>query len=159
MEKDKPTVALNYVGQNSEIHNHLVELLMDAWTSLDPNIIEPLLAEDLHYYSWWVMSEIHSKSEYLRAAIFQMEMFGCSEQERKKIRGKLSYLKMIRGDDELYTRLFYRYCDAQCRPPFLELHKLPDYYSRPFLRVSSIIAMFDEAEYEIYENDNTDNTF
>lgn len=65
MEKDKPTVALNYVGQNSETHNHLVELLLDAWTSLDPNIIEPLLAEDLHYYSWWVMSEIHSKSEYM----------------------------------------------------------------------------------------------
>ena len=58
-------MALNYVGQNSETHNHLVELLLDAWTSLDPNIIEPLLAEDLHYYSWWVMSEIHSKSEYM----------------------------------------------------------------------------------------------
>lgn len=95
----------------------------------------------------------------LRAAIFQMEMFGCSEQERSRIRGKLSYLKMVRGDDELYTRLFYRYCDALRRPPFLELHKLPDYYSRPLLRVSTLIPMFDESEYEIYESDSPYNQF
>lgn len=95
----------------------------------------------------------------LRAAIFQMEMFGCSEQERRRIRGKLSYLKMIRGDDDLYTRLFYRYCDALCSPPFLELHKLPDYYSRPLLRASSLIAVFDESEYDEDEPDNPYNPF
>ena len=46
-------------------HKDLIESLRHAWESLDADIIEPLLAEDLHYYSWWALVEINSKNDYL----------------------------------------------------------------------------------------------
>lgn len=58
----------------------------------------------------------------LRAAIFQMEMYGCSKQECRRIRGKLSYLKMVRGYDEVYWKLDIRYDNALHSAPFLEQH-------------------------------------
>ena len=46
-------------------HNKLVETLRLTWETLDTDLIEPALAEDLHYYSWWAMIEFHNKGEYL----------------------------------------------------------------------------------------------
>lgn len=49
----------------NEAHNSLVACLCDAWEALDADQIEPLLAEDLHYWSWWLMKETHTKKEYM----------------------------------------------------------------------------------------------
>lgn len=46
-------------------HNRLIETLRLAWEALDADIIEPILAEDLHYYSWWALIEMNSKQAYL----------------------------------------------------------------------------------------------
>ncbi|MBR1927211.1 MAG: hypothetical protein IJ840_05625 [Bacteroidales bacterium] len=49
----------------SDSHNNLIESLRSAWESLDAGLMEPLLADDLHYYSWWALVEMNSKEEYL----------------------------------------------------------------------------------------------
>ena len=49
----------------SDCHKQLIESLRRAWESLDADIIEPLLADDLHYYSWWALKELNSKHDYL----------------------------------------------------------------------------------------------
>ena len=50
---------------STDQHNRLVETLRLAWETLDADIIEPLLADNLHYYSWWALVEINSKDDYL----------------------------------------------------------------------------------------------
>lgn len=50
---------------SSDCHINLIESLRHAWESLDADLIEPLLAENFHYYSWWVLVEINSKHDYL----------------------------------------------------------------------------------------------
>lgn len=65
MKEKKPIVSSLYEGQNTDVHNNLVETLVKAWETLDASLIEPLLHDELHYYSWWVMSEMHSKGEYM----------------------------------------------------------------------------------------------
>lgn len=50
---------------STDSHNHLIESLRSAWESLDADIISPLIAEDLHYYSWWTLVEFNSKEAYL----------------------------------------------------------------------------------------------
>ena len=49
----------------NEIHNKLIAELCDAWEALNADLVEPLLADDLHYSSWWLMKETHTKDEYL----------------------------------------------------------------------------------------------
>lgn len=49
----------------SDCHKQLIESLRRAWESLDAYLIEPLLTEDLHYYSWWALIEMNSKQAYL----------------------------------------------------------------------------------------------
>lgn len=39
--------------------------LAEAYTKYDASIIEPYLADDVHYASMWVFQELTSKSEYL----------------------------------------------------------------------------------------------
>ena len=46
-------------------HEELIGALKEAWTKLDAEILAPLLADDLHYYSWWSLVELNSKEEYL----------------------------------------------------------------------------------------------
>ena len=46
-------------------HAQLIELLRHAWENLDIESVVPYLSDDLHYSSWWVMEELHSKEEYL----------------------------------------------------------------------------------------------
>lgn len=60
----KPTGDGLYERQNIGIHNELIRKVFEAWDNLDPERIIPLLAPDLHYYSWWVISEMHTKEEY-----------------------------------------------------------------------------------------------
>ena len=50
---------------SNEIHDHIIEILRLAWDTLDADLIEPLLAADLHYYSWWALVEFHCKEDYL----------------------------------------------------------------------------------------------
>ena len=50
---------------SSIIHEKLVGTLRSAWENLDPDIIEPYLSENLHYYSWWAMVEFNCKEDYL----------------------------------------------------------------------------------------------
>lgn len=49
----------------SDCHKQLIESLRSAWESLDADLIEPLLAEDLHYSSWWALKELNNKEDYL----------------------------------------------------------------------------------------------
>ena len=56
-------------------HEELIEVLKEAWTKLDADLIEPYLAEDLHYYSWWAMLEIHSKASYLAYIIERFQSY------------------------------------------------------------------------------------
>lgn len=39
--------------------------LAEAYTNYDASIIEPFLADDVHYASMWVFQELTSKSEYI----------------------------------------------------------------------------------------------
>lgn len=50
---------------SNDSHDNLIETLRLAWERLDVDLIEPILADDLHYYSWWAMIEFHNKGEYL----------------------------------------------------------------------------------------------
>lgn len=50
---------------SSDIHNKLIGTLRQAWENLDANLIEPLLADDIHYSSWWAMVELNNKEDYL----------------------------------------------------------------------------------------------
>ena len=49
----------------NEVHNKLIAELCDALEALNADLIEPLLAEDLHYSSWWLMKETNTKKEYM----------------------------------------------------------------------------------------------
>ena len=49
----------------NETHNNIIEILRIAWDTLDADLIEPLLADNLHYYSWWAMVEFHTKDDYM----------------------------------------------------------------------------------------------
>ena len=49
----------------SDCHKQLIESLRSAWESLDADLIEPLLTEDFHYYSWWALKELNNKEDYL----------------------------------------------------------------------------------------------
>lgn len=49
----------------SDSHNNLIESLRLAWETLDAGLMEPLLADDLHYYSWWALVEMNGKEKYL----------------------------------------------------------------------------------------------
>ena len=49
----------------NDSHNHLIESLRTAWENLDANLIEPLLADNIHYYSWWALVELNSKEDYM----------------------------------------------------------------------------------------------
>lgn len=50
----------------SNTHYELIDKLRKAWIDLDATLIEPLLANSLHYYSWWALVELNSKEEYLK---------------------------------------------------------------------------------------------
>ena len=56
-------------------HEELIEALKEAWTQLDADIIEPYLSEDLHYYSWWAMVDIHSKESYMAYIIDRFQSY------------------------------------------------------------------------------------
>ena len=40
-------------------------MLRLAWEKLDVSLIEPILADDLHYYSWWTMVGLNKKEDYM----------------------------------------------------------------------------------------------
>ena len=65
--------------ETSEKHDNLIEILRKAWESLDADMIEPLLAEDIHYSSWWTMVELHSKKEYLAYIKERFQTYSFSE--------------------------------------------------------------------------------
>jgi hypothetical protein len=50
---------------SSDIHDKLIETLCLAWDNLDVGLIEPLLADDIHYSSWWAIVELYNKEDYL----------------------------------------------------------------------------------------------
>ncbi|MBQ9893467.1 MAG: hypothetical protein IJM35_09980 [Bacteroidales bacterium] len=50
---------------STDIHNNLIEILRLSWDNLDADLIEPFLAEDVHYSSWWALAEINNKEDYL----------------------------------------------------------------------------------------------
>ena len=50
---------------STDQHNRLIETLRLAWEALDADIIEPLLADNVHYYSWWALVELNSKEDYM----------------------------------------------------------------------------------------------
>lgn len=50
---------------NSNPHDALIQLLCQAWETLDATIIEPLLVDNLHYFSWFVFEEMHDKEAYM----------------------------------------------------------------------------------------------
>lgn len=54
-----------FVMEETTVHKELVESLRRGWELLDVDIISPLLADDLHYYSWWAMVEFNCKEDYL----------------------------------------------------------------------------------------------
>ncbi len=43
----------------------LANIVCRAWYELDAKILEPVLADDLHYSSFWVFEEMHGKERYL----------------------------------------------------------------------------------------------
>ena len=49
----------------NENHDKLVMELCDAWESLDADKVEPLLTDDLHFSSWWLLKETNTKEEYM----------------------------------------------------------------------------------------------
>lgn len=50
---------------SSDPHNQLIEILRLAWENLDADLIAPILAPNLHYYSWWALVELNSKEDYI----------------------------------------------------------------------------------------------
>ena len=42
-----------------------LQKLAEAYTKYDASIIEPYLAENMHYASMWVFHEMTSKQEYM----------------------------------------------------------------------------------------------
>lgn len=50
---------------SSETHDRIIEHLRLAWNTLDADLIAPLLADDVHYYSWWTMVELNNKEDYI----------------------------------------------------------------------------------------------
>ena len=60
---------------SSDIHNKLIEEIRRAWEELDADILEPYLSEDLHYYSWWAMVDVHSKASYLAYIIDRFQTY------------------------------------------------------------------------------------
>lgn len=59
----------------------------------------------------------------LRAAIYHAEMYGYrSEKEYLSVKGKLAYLKMVRGWDLLYEKLYLRALYAHSSIPLLQQH-------------------------------------
>jgi hypothetical protein len=67
MMTDSPDLNPNPCGTGSQILIKEDALRAYAWmmNTLDASRLEPLLAEDFHYASQWVLSEITSKGEYL----------------------------------------------------------------------------------------------
>jgi len=67
MTKDSPNQHLSQSGAESQSPNREDALRAYAWmiNTLDTSHLEPLLAEDFHYASQWVFSEITSKTDYL----------------------------------------------------------------------------------------------
>ncbi len=53
------------IAMSAVQHNRLIETLRLAWETLDADIIGPLLADDLHYSSWWALIELNSKQAYM----------------------------------------------------------------------------------------------
>ena len=49
----------------NNLHIKLIEIIRSAWEHLDAGLIEPYLSDDLHYYSWWSMIDIHNKEAYM----------------------------------------------------------------------------------------------
>ena len=45
--------------------DQLIDALRQTWESLDPSLIEDVLANNLHYYSWWAMVEFNKREDYL----------------------------------------------------------------------------------------------
>ena len=78
------------IDMSTNQHNRLVETLRLAWETLDADIIEPLLAEDLHYYSWWALKELSSKQDYLT---YLKERFQSYKDSGNKPRVKLGVNK------------------------------------------------------------------
>ena len=62
-----PDLNPNAYGTGSQTLSKEDALRAYAWmmNTLDASRLEPLLAEDFHYASQWVFSEITSKAEYL----------------------------------------------------------------------------------------------
>ena len=47
--------------------------LAEAYTKYDASIIEPYLAEDMHYASMWVFQELTSKQEYMNYLVGKLQ--------------------------------------------------------------------------------------
>lgn len=49
----------------SEKQEEFLQKLAEAHQTYNPSIVQPYLAEDVHYASLWVFQELKSKQEYL----------------------------------------------------------------------------------------------
>ncbi len=81
MMTDSPDLNPNPCGTGSQILTKEDALRAYAWmmNTLDASRLEPLLAEDFHYASQWVLSEITSKAEYLAYITPKLEAIRRSE--------------------------------------------------------------------------------
>lgn len=83
MTTGSPDQNSNRSGAGSQTLSKEDALRAYAWmmNTLDASRLEPLLAEDFHYASQWVLSEITSKADYLAYIMPKLEAIRSSGAE------------------------------------------------------------------------------
>ena len=84
---------------NIVTQKELVEIIAKAWNALDAAIIEPLLADDFEYQSFWVFETMRGKDNYVE---YLTGKFGTIRRTGSKVKAMPVYQE---GIDEYVVAL------------------------------------------------------